>query len=653
MSSKRRYKAFISYSHNDERHAQRLFRRLEGYRPPRRNGDPRPERLAPVFLDTAEFPAAPDLPDRIQVALAGADALIVLCSPAAAQSHWVCLEIETFRALNPTKPVLCVLLDGEPNAANPALECLPAPLRQGPDPLAADFRTPGAKRRLAFKKIVAGLTEMDLAELVQRDAQRKFRNVMAVTGLATLMVITFAYLAVVASVARNDARRGQERAERLIEFMISDLRQRLDEAGRLDILKGVGRVTENYYSSQSAKRLSPEQVGRWSRTDHLNGEILIEGGDVDEAEAPLLAAYERTARVLAQEPNKADQIWAHAQSTFWLGEQAFRGNAYAEAEDFWNEYNALADQLIALEPKNSKYLVEQAHARLNRGAVLLSSGQDPLKALAAFQSALEGHQAAWAITGPSREARIDIANTHAWIARAFVAAQGLADAEDHRRRQLQILAPLNAKADIDYRALYEELKSRIELRRIRELRGTETDAETVFRNNLRIARQLIFHEPLNFYWNRMGLGELTDFIDHYWASGILADKLSYFEAYNPIIDAWMTFQKDTDAWTLLNLQVASAQLQFAQGRDAKSGAYLNDVLTTWSTRAPSPDGLVRMVRAAEVAKLVSRNLGDPALYDRYARILDHHADALTDALDVRDQTRLQRAAQDITVSVTP
>ena len=98
-----RYRAFISYSHDDARAAAWLHRALESYRVPRRlrlgpGGDPAlPERMAPVFRDREELASAQSLGPQIESALAESEALIVICSPAAARSRWVEQEILAFQ----------------------------------------------------------------------------------------------------------------------------------------------------------------------------------------------------------------------------------------------------------------------------------------------------------------------------------------------------------------------------------------------------------------------------------------------------------------------------------------------------------------------------------------------------------------------------
>ncbi len=160
--SAQRYWFFISYSHTDLGEAARVQRGIEGFRIPEalrgksnRFGE-LPKRPVPVFRDRDALASGHDLTAEIQSALASSANLLVVCSRAAAQSRWVAREVEAFIQLHGREAVLCLVVDGEPNAADPSLECLPAPLRRnafGHDILAADVRLVGYCRSLYLIKL--------------------------------------------------------------------------------------------------------------------------------------------------------------------------------------------------------------------------------------------------------------------------------------------------------------------------------------------------------------------------------------------------------------------------------------------------------------------------------------------------------------------
>ena len=81
------YKAFISYSHQDESWAKWLHKALESYKVPRglvselRKSGSVPEKLYPVFRDRDELSSSADLGGNVQDALKHSESLIVICSP--------------------------------------------------------------------------------------------------------------------------------------------------------------------------------------------------------------------------------------------------------------------------------------------------------------------------------------------------------------------------------------------------------------------------------------------------------------------------------------------------------------------------------------------------------------------------------------------
>ena len=117
-----RYWAFISYSHQDSSWGRWLHRALETYRIPQRLvGLPIaagvvPRRLAPVFRDRDELPTAADLDRSVAEALRQSWSLIVICSPAAAQSRWVNEEVREFQQLGRSDRIHCLVVDGSVGA---------------------------------------------------------------------------------------------------------------------------------------------------------------------------------------------------------------------------------------------------------------------------------------------------------------------------------------------------------------------------------------------------------------------------------------------------------------------------------------------------------------------------------------------------------
>jgi hypothetical protein len=223
-----RYWFFISYSHKDHREAARIQRAIESFSIPAdlRNASPRfpslPKKPAPAFRDREGLPSSHDLSAEIRSALASSASLLVICSRSSAKSRWVAREIEVFLELHGPASIVCLVVDGEPNASDPSLECLPEPLRHsvfGREILAADIRREADGRRQALLKIIAGGLALPLERLARRDRRRAARR--TATWFATSFAVTllFAFLAFHAEQSRREAEREAKRATLIADYL--------------------------------------------------------------------------------------------------------------------------------------------------------------------------------------------------------------------------------------------------------------------------------------------------------------------------------------------------------------------------------------------------------------------------------------------------
>jgi formylglycine-generating enzyme required for sulfatase activity len=204
-----RYRAFISYSHADTDWAKWLHRGLESFRIDKElvgrstATGTIPPALRPIFRDRDDFTAGHTLNEQTLAALDASAALIVLCSPASAKSHYVNEEIRLFKSRHATRPVIPLIVDGKPDDAE--LECFPSALKfkidakgrvtkKSVEVLAADARNDGDGKDLALAKVIAGLLGLSSddvfrrAERERRAATRRRRRVQALVGLLALLL---------------------------------------------------------------------------------------------------------------------------------------------------------------------------------------------------------------------------------------------------------------------------------------------------------------------------------------------------------------------------------------------------------------------------------------------------------------------------------
>lgn len=170
MEKQKEYFVFISYKSEDEEWAIWLQHELEHYHLPASfNGrtDVRKD-LKPIFRDIDELSAG-NLPLQIEQALVNSQNLIVICSPQAAASPWVNLEVETFISLGRTSNIFPFIVEGNSPSEfyPPALLDLP----KNEERIGGDVSKNG--RDAAFVKIVAGMLRLDYDSLWNRYEKEK------------------------------------------------------------------------------------------------------------------------------------------------------------------------------------------------------------------------------------------------------------------------------------------------------------------------------------------------------------------------------------------------------------------------------------------------------------------------------------------------
>jgi eukaryotic-like serine/threonine-protein kinase len=363
-----RYRVFLSYSHADTGWARWLMRRLETYRVPRRfQGRAAPiglvgPRIVPVFRDRDELPTTSSLGDTIRAALQESATLVVICSPAAARSRWVEQEITEFKRLHGERRVFAFIVDGEPKAEGTADDCFSPALRReiGVDGrlsavpaevVAADARSAGDGRKLAFLRLVAGLLHVGFDQLRQRELQRRNRRLTLVAICSVAGMALTLGLAAVAWRARNDAQRRQDRAEDVLAFMLTDFRDDLKKVGQLRVLEKVGDKAMAYFDLADPRDLTDTALARQSKALTQIGDVRMQQAKFNEAEKAFKTAYDRASALARRHPENADMLFERAQAEFWMGYVARSRGDTNLARGWITRYRDSATRLVALEPQ--------------------------------------------------------------------------------------------------------------------------------------------------------------------------------------------------------------------------------------------------------------------------------------------------------------
>jgi tetratricopeptide (TPR) repeat protein len=411
-----KYRAFISYSHQDQVWGQWLHKALETYRVPSRlvgtvtAAGVILRRLTPIFRDRDELPSAHDLTRKVNEALAQSANLIVICSPSAARSPWVDAEVLAFKRLGRADRVFCVIVGGEPGASDrpggEAEECFAEALRytvgadgqltkERTEPIAADARSGKDGKGNAKLKLIAGMLDVGFDALKQREQQRRNRRMAAITAAALAVMVVTTGLAInamiarkAAVVARQDAERRQKQAEGLVGFMLGDLNDKLREVHRLDIMQAVDDKAMAYFNSLPSSDVTDEALAQRATALQKIGNVREDQNHLPDAIEAYAAASAIEADLLQRAPGDVARQVAYATSLNWIGEAAFQRGDLGQALQSFRRVGGMLQKAVAAKPDNTEFAFMLGTAHNNVGQVLDARG-DIAAAQTEYQAALE------------------------------------------------------------------------------------------------------------------------------------------------------------------------------------------------------------------------------------------------------------------------
>lgn len=511
--SENRYVAFISYSHDDIKWANWLHRNIESYRIPKKlarniTNQPLPKRLIPVFKDREELPASASLSESIKQAITESDSMIVICSPSAAQSRFVNQEILAFRNSANGKNLYPIIVGGEPNSQDN--ECFPDSLKYEIDsegnltdelaePIAADAR-PGKDRRADAKlKIVAGLIGVGFDELKQRETRKQFKLMFGVTlGALAIMILTIT-LSIRTYYAQKEAERRREQAEDLIGFMLGDLREKLVQLGKLEVLDSVGDKALDYFMSLEATDITPEALANRAKAMRQIGDIRISQGRLSEGIVAFEESLTLDRELLKSRPDDTSLIFNIAQSHFYVGFGNWRIGDLNSASNNFNRYLEYARRLVLLEPAKKEWQVELHYALSNLGTLAMSKGNYD-EALSHFELAAEIIRSLLKQNANDPDLRFDLAGSVSWLASAYLYSGKLAEAVNFFQEQVNLATQLLQDNSENMAQQFELANALILLGDSQRITGDSVGETSSIGQALVLSQMLSSSDPQNRVW---------------------------------------------------------------------------------------------------------------------------------------------------------
>jgi eukaryotic-like serine/threonine-protein kinase len=542
-ASEYKYWAFISYSHADEAWAAWLHKALERYRVPARLVGRQtpvgevPRKLFPVFRDRDELAGSAELGPELQKALKQSHSQIVICSPRAAQSRWVNEEIKYFKSLGRADRVFALIVDGEPHAlekGEPELECFPEALRfhvssdgriigdSVAEPIAADARRHADGKSSARLKLIAGILGLGYDDLRQRELQARTRRLGFITALASGVAAVTIVLAVQAWQARNDAQRRQQQAEGLIEFMLGDLREKLEPIGKLDILDAVGNQAMEYFATLDKSDRTDAALASRGKAMRQIGHVRLKQGDFPGASAAFQEALKLHAELVDRHPADAQLIYNMGESEFSVASAHYLKGEIEQALPWLERYLATAQRLVALDPASPEWHQEVVSANTNLGAAAFRQRQLD-EAQSYFESARASQQALVARHPENQDFIATLWSIHGWLSAVGREKAQWGEARDQALVQVGLMQRLLELAPDDARYRYRLADAMHKVIHSEARLGRLTPDAPLLQEVLQLAAALVELDPENIDYARTHEVSLAFLSEAHLSAGRIRD----------------------------------------------------------------------------------------------------------------------------------
>ncbi len=282
--------------------------------------------------------------------------------------------------------------------------------------------------------------------------------------------------------------------EALLDFMLVDLRDKLQPLGRLDLLDLVAARAVTYYDERPVSWDRPEQAAARAIAFRNLGDVYRERGDTDSAATQYrrgLAVFERLAEDHPDEPSwREEQADCHRR----LGRLATDSGSYDEALAEIRESQALCERILARSRGRGDAVrcVAQSHDRLG----------DLYWAQAKSREALEEYRAAHQLRAAGIAAGLDgdawqeeLGRSHYQLGRALWDTGDVEGATSEFESSRAIQARLVEQDPDDAERLRDLSQTIGALGRVVDARGRHMRAIELYEQALQLQQRLVTRDP--------------------------------------------------------------------------------------------------------------------------------------------------------------
>lgn len=453
------------------------------------------------------------------------------------------------------------LVDGDPSRRSSSAARVARELRALPE----------RRAQLAAERQAQAVAEANRRALAT--SKRRWRWAFGLAAALIGVSLAVGYSAYQAALARDDAelRRGQ--AERLVGFMLNDLREKLTQVGRLDVMDTVTQEALDYFESIPTERLDNADLSARAKALYQIGDTRLARSDFDGAARAMSESLALASALAERAPEDPQLQFDLAQSHYWLGAVEFRrGNTDAAMTEF-QRYQQIAQWLVGQDPQRSEWQAELGYAFSNLGTVLEAKG-DYAGAVQNYEKQAEVLTLRKRVSPNDASVHKDIAITRNKLGRALEALHQLPEALGHYHAEQAILLPLFTANPKDAGIVRQLATSRYYSARLRFSLGDAASAASDIEASTRLLGTLVDRDPANTRWRRdlvFALGLAAQIASQRGSAEAASGNALRARALAQPIEATFPEIQPT-------LAILEAQLAFARGDAVAAAAWASNAI---------------------------------------------------------------------------
>jgi tetratricopeptide (TPR) repeat protein len=301
--------------------------------------------------------------------------------------------------------------------------------------------------------------------------------------------------------ARAEAERRRAQAENLIEFMLGDLRTKLEPVGRLDILDAVGARALTYVESLNPEVMSADDLARNAKALNQLGTVRVDQGKTPEA----LEIFGRSLRLadaaVKKEPRNTEALMVFGATQFYIGNGLRLQGKQDEALAHMRAYMQAGDTLVNIDPSKKEFQMERAYG--HSGVALILEAKNELReALEHHEVSLQVKQTIERSDPADAEAKAELARAYNKVGVVLYRLGDLRGARDRFEKETEILRFLVEKEPENKTWTHRLANNLAYVSRVVDLTGDSPRAFKIYEEELALERALAARDPQNLVWKR-------------------------------------------------------------------------------------------------------------------------------------------------------